>query len=321
MNKMVMIVRIFVAICFTVYLGKQVCYAQACAGKSLIDETFGTTKDSRLSLSQTPYQFVMNSCVSDGEYTIASTVDGRCHGAIWHEVSEDHTPNDANGNMLIINSNYQAGEFYSQSVSGLCKSASYEFSIWFLNIYNLAFTRDCIPSPLYPAVTVSIETEDGILIKSDEFSLVNSTNTPTWVRRAVSFTLPLEANTVKIRLTNTNLGGCGNDFALDDIQLVQCTACSSPKVYVPDVFTPNRDGINDFMLLFFSETAPFELRIYDRWGSAIFTSSSLTVTWDGTYLGKPCPEGVYPWEIAYQVANLTNQFQKYTKKGKILLLR
>lgn len=298
MNKMVTIVRVLDAIYFTVYSSHLVCIAQAYAGKFLINETFGTTKFSRLSSSQTPYQYVINSCVSDGQYTIASAVDGRCHGAVWHEVSEDYTPNDANGNILIINSNYQVGEFYSQSVSGLCKGTSYEFSIWFLNIYNLVFTIDCIPSPLYPTVTVSIETEDGLLIKSDEFSLINSTNTPTWVRRAVSFTLPLAASTVNIRLTNTNLGGCGKDFALDDIRLVQCTACSSPKVYVPEVFTPNQDGISDFMSLFFSETVPFELRIYDRWGSVIFTSRSLTETWDGTYLGKSCTEGVYLWEIA-----------------------
>lgn len=222
--------------------------------------------------------------------------------------------------MLIVNSDYQAGEFYSQSVSGLCKGATYELSVWFLNIYNLNFTTGCLSSPLYPDVTVRIETEDGILIKSDEFGLVKSVNTPTWVRRTVSFALPLDVNRVTVRLTNRSPGGCGNDFALDDIQLVQCSACSSINVYVPEVFTPNQDGVNDFLALFFSETAWFGLRIYDRWGSVIFTSNSLTETWDGTYLEKPCPSGTYFWELVYRAAARSEQLQN-TKKGQILLLR
>ncbi|MCY7353289.1 MAG: gliding motility-associated C-terminal domain-containing protein [Cytophagaceae bacterium] len=321
MNRAATVLKIIFLTGCVIYAGSSSCFAQSCNGKILMNETFGSGKSTRLSSGQTPYQYVTYSCVSDGEYTINNAVDGRCHGAVWHEVTEDHTPNDVDGNMMLVNSSYQSGEFYSQSVSGLCKGATYEFSLWFLNIYNLTFTRGCSPSPVYPSVTISVETEDGILIKSEDSGLISSTNGPAWVRRAMSFTLPLNVGTVKIRLINKNLGGCGNDFALDDIQFAQCSACSSPKVYVPEVFTPNNDGVNDRLALFFSEPALFELRIYDRWGSVVFSSDALGNQWNGTYLEKPCVEGVYAWEITYSVADLNDKFQKLTKRGQILLLR
>lgn len=63
--------------------------------------------------------------------------------------------------------------------------------------------------------------------------------------------------------------------------------------YIPNAFTPNANGRND---RFRAEGEGFEdysMSIYDRWGKIIFQSGSHDLGWDGTYLGKAVPNGVY----------------------------
>ncbi len=66
---------------------------------------------------------------------------------------------------------------------------------------------------------------------------------------------------------------------------------------VPNVFSPNGDGVND--VLFFNYYAPFgnpfyEISVFDRWGVQLFSTTSKTAMWDGkTGGGVDAPEGVY----------------------------
>lgn len=70
-------------------------------------------------------------------------------------------------------------------------------------------------------------------------------------------------------------------------------------LYVPNTFTPNRDGINDFFLAFGTEIKEFEMLIFNRWGEQIFRSNSLQEGWDGMHKGHKCQIGVYAWRIVY----------------------
>lgn len=71
------------------------------------------------------------------------------------------------------------------------------------------------------------------------------------------------------------------------------------SLYVPNTFTPNRDGLNDFFLAFGTEIKEFEMLIFNRWGEQIFRSTSLQEGWDGTHRNQKCPIGVYAWRIIY----------------------
>src|SRR5262249_3123521 len=72
------------------------------------------------------------------------------------------------------------------------------------------------------------------------------------------------------------------------------------KLEVPNVFTPNGDGVND---LFFLKTANLEeihMIIYDRWGHITYELKSETgnIAWDGKNLyGKEAAEGTYFYTI------------------------
>ena len=71
-------------------------------------------------------------------------------------------------------------------------------------------------------------------------------------------------------------------------------------VHVPNAFTPNGDGINDYFFAKGINITEFTMYIYDRWGGQIFETNSIYQGWDGTYEDLPCQQGVYPWIIYYK---------------------
>jgi len=82
-----------------------------------------------------------------------------------------------------------------------------------------------------------------------------------------------------------------------------CTASDSLTVseicptlyYIPNVFSPNDDGENDYFEVYGRDIISLKLSVYDRWGGKLFESAGAGARWDGTYRGKPVNPGVYVW--------------------------
>lgn len=67
---------------------------------------------------------------------------------------------------------------------------------------------------------------------------------------------------------------------------------------VPNAFSPNGDGINDFFNILHTQDCTIDLfRIYDRWGQIVFESHDINKGWDGTYNGVAQEIGVYVYVI------------------------
>jgi gliding motility-associated-like protein len=121
-------------------------------------------------------------------------------------------------------------------------------------------------------------------------------------------------------LTITN--ECG-DFTYDSH--VETEVCDCP-IYVPNVFSPDGDGVNDELLVFAVCDFPFSIKrfqVFDRWGSLVYTSVSEAVEdirWDGLVQGKKVASGVYTWCMEYIVATKGQPDQK-TLQGDITILR
>lgn len=60
-----------------------------------------------------------------------------------------------------------------------------------------------------------------------------------------------------------------------------------PNTFVPTVFSPNGDGLNDKLCLLGVRIETFTLRIFDRNGTEVFSTNDLQNCWDGTVNGKP----------------------------------
>jgi gliding motility-associated-like protein len=90
------------------------------------------------------------------------------------------------------------------------------------------------------------------------------------------------------------------------------------SVQIPNVFSPNGDGINDAMLPFNAkDIETFRLAVFDRWGNEVFQSNQLENPWNGKYKGRDCIEGVYFWVVNFT----TIHCGKRRMKGTITLLR
>lgn len=105
-------------------------------------------------------------------------------------------------------------------------------------------------------------------------------------------------------------------------KLLNLSNCDSPfedcEIDVPNVFTPNNDGINEnFNPISVCNFEHYELLIYNRWGEIIISTNNELFKWDGKYNGIECSEGVYFYVIAYKFPNDPMNF----KTGTITILR
>ncbi|MBK7810982.1 MAG: gliding motility-associated C-terminal domain-containing protein [Saprospiraceae bacterium] len=76
-----------------------------------------------------------------------------------------------------------------------------------------------------------------------------------------------------------------------------------PSVFVPNGFSPNGDGVNDYFYVFGDESSNVEsMLIFDRWGEQVFAAYNVPVNiptngWDGRFLGQWVLPGVYVYLI------------------------
>jgi len=73
------------------------------------------------------------------------------------------------------------------------------------------------------------------------------------------------------------------------------------SVFVPSSFSPNGDGLNEEFKLggVLQGVKGYELEIFNRWGEILFSTKDVNKGWDGTYMGKPVPEGLYHYRMRY----------------------
>ena len=112
------------------------------------------------------------------------------------------------------------------------------------------------------------------------------------------------------------------DCSIQDSILVQ-EYCHS-AIYVPNTFTPDGDGYNDFFFPNGWNIAALELRIFDRWGELIRSGTGSDAKWDGSYGGTTSQDGVYVWKVKYRFfenAEKTVIGPEYEQTGHVTLVR
>lgn len=71
-----------------------------------------------------------------------------------------------------------------------------------------------------------------------------------------------------------------------------------PVIEIPNVFTPNNDGINDLFSISAEGYENAALTIYNRWGEIVFKTTDLNLSWDGKKNGRDCSEGTYYYALS-----------------------
>lgn len=116
-----------------------------------------------------------------------------------------------------------------------------------------------------------------------------------------------------VRLIVTNHGGC-TDTVYNTLRVEQEFA-----LYIPNAFTPNKDGINESFIGQGIGFIDYDMWIIDRWGVKIFHSDRADKPWDGTYYGNGnlCQNDVYEYII--NVHDYTGKLHRFI--GHVTLVR
>ncbi len=89
------------------------------------------------------------------------------------------------------------------------------------------------------------------------------------------------------------VGSCASSKTLVKVNVIDYS-----KIFLPNTFTPNNDGVNDlFRIRVYGKIIVDQFAVYNRWGQSVFLSGDLRVGWDGKTGGQAQPPGVYTWAI------------------------
>ena len=213
-------------------------YGQLCQGSlgdPVVNITFGTSSGTIKPFPLNKYTFTSQDCPNDGSYTLINQTNN-CFSSTWYSLTEDHTPGDKNGLMMLINASYDTGAFYIDTIKNLCPNTTYEFAAWIVNVLR---PIACGGFGNRPNLTFKIEKTDGTIIGKYDSGDIPTSASPEWKQYGFFFTTTQGDDKVVIRLTNNAPGGCGNDLALDDITFRPC----GPSVNVSISGSNNKDSI------------------------------------------------------------------------------
>ena len=89
------------------------------------------------------------------------------------------------------------------------------------------------------------------------------------------------------------------------------------SLVIPNIFTPNNDGVNDLFRIITKNITTINCKIYNRWGILIHELTKINESWDGnTMQGLQCITGVY----FYTVIALGKDGKEYNEKGEIQIM-
>ncbi len=146
------------------------------------------------------------------------------------------------------------------------------------------------------------------------FNNVFATATPldttpfTWENYSYTFTAASASMVLKISPNKDAY------VALDGI----CILPVSSVISMPDIFTPDNNGINDLYhpIKLMDNIAEATLKIVNRWGNLVYETDNPMSGWNGQFNGEDCSEGVYFWVLNYTANN-----EQASESGYLHLMR
>ena len=128
-------------------------------------------------------------------------------------------------------------------------------------------------------------------------------------------------NTYYVQAINSATGcKAGDSVVVHGVEVV-----CGPQFFIPNAFTPNGDGVNDYLTFFreadrqqvYDMVTSFHIVIFNRWGERVFETEDINAKWDGNYHNNHCMPGVYTYScvISCQLG------EEYKCKGDITLIR
>ncbi len=124
----------------------------------------------------------------------------------------------------------------------------------------------------------------------------------------------LRGGQYNFRIEGSN--GCALDTSIALAENILMGGCND--VFIPNAFTPNADGKNDFFNVNLpSSFKNVSIQVYSRWGNVIFQAKGNSISWDGTSKATQQPVGSYIYMMSFTDPSGVQK----TMKGTITLIR
>ena len=177
---------------------------------------------------------------------------------------------------------------------------------------TLMRTVHVLPTPMISAGTDTIVCRgEAALLQASGALNYNWTPVTGLSHSDSSRTLAQPEESTIYKILGSNLIGC-NDSAFVTVTIDDCG-----DLFVPNAFSPNGDGLNDYFSVFAVDYTKIEVNVFSRWGANIFSSQSIDDSWDGTFQGGPVDAGTYAYWVYVEYEDGTTRM----KKGRVTVLR
>ncbi len=219
--------------------------------------------------------------------------DNSVISSIYYPGNSDYTNGSVNLNVEIIGLS-PCPELFANMIVNFISKPNADFTI----------------NPLIPVVNENVHFDFSGSGASIFDWYISGNQSPFLNNQNATYTFT-SAGEFEVWLIAANSSGCIDSVA--KYVLVE----DKNNIFVPNVFTPNDDNVNDMFYVMHNGTViNFRIEIIDRLGNILFESKNSHFKWDGKYKGILCPTGVYVYHIVLE--NFSGN--KFDKRGTLLLI-
>ncbi len=119
---------------------------------------------------------------------------------------------------------------------------------------------------------------------------------------------PSQTDSIVVKWTVTGIGmlsvyektelNCNGQTTSIELNIKESDA--NIELDIPNIFTPNEDGLNDYFTIGYNFPPDnYKITIFNRWGNSVFETHDILYSWDGRIAGEYCKSGVYYYVIQY----------------------
>lgn len=225
---------------------------------------------------------ILNPGDVEGNYQVMANINGNC---VLSGVFDHMVPAFTRQSQIVV----CPDDVYRFGNRSLTRSGAYTHTFQDVNGCDSTVLLDLT------VLSETVDTTEAYFFKGETFRIGR-----------YSFSSPVSTN-----LTFTSSIGCDS---IVHLQLHEY------ELYIPNAFSPNDDGVNDFFQVFGSDQFidVLSLRIYDRWGNQVYDQSEgEAFAWDG----KKNREAVRPGVYIYAIELLLNDGSRKIVSGDVTIMR
>jgi gliding motility-associated-like protein len=286
---------------------------QGSDGNTIIDECSKETPPSSISFTikdTVNARFASNDIIYACDKNIVNYAHDGAHGVNFWHWTFGTAPDNFTQNPSVIYTNFEDKTTTLIVSNGFCSDTATAI-VKFDNYIKAAFEVSALVCP-----------EDKAVFKNNTIGTITEWKWTMGNGSIITAKDPLPQKYVPLESTDYIVYPeliAKNNYGCYDTIKMPVQVIFSCYIAVPSAFTPNGDGLNDFLYpLKAYKSSNLKFSVFNRFGERVFYSNSWLDKWDGKFKGLEQPPGTYVWMLEYMNTNNGNVVHQ---KGTSILIR